>query len=83
MLEASKASAPANPATRFFPGEFEGKLTNYLLKHGERVSVAEYLERASEGRSPDERDHMRKEAAAIRAGRMPDRNQRLLANGSI
>jgi hypothetical protein len=83
MLEASKAPAPANRATRSFPGEFEGKLTNDLLKHGERESVAEYLERASEGRYPDERDRMRKEAGAIRAGQMPERYQRLLADGSI
>ena len=79
MLDASKAPPPAHPADRPFPGALEGRLTNYLLKYGERQSVAEYLERSSLGREPAEREGMLKEAAAIRAGRMPSRLQFSLA----
>ncbi len=61
----------------------EGRLTVGLLKYGERDSVAEYLERSSKGREPNERDRMLKEAADIRAGRMPDRYQRLLASSDL
>ena len=63
--------------------ELEGKLTNSLLKHGERETVAAYLEQASKMRTSGDRTRMLEEAAAIRDGRMPARYQRLLAMGHI
>jgi len=47
-----------------------GRLAEYLLRAGERASVAEYLEKSAE-RYPPERDRMLKDAALIRAGVMP------------
>jgi len=83
MLAAAQAPKPANPADRRFPGVLEGKLTVALLKAGERDSVAEYLERSAEGREADQRERMRKEAAAIREGRMPERYQYLTADRDL
>ena len=80
MLAAAHAPKPANPADRRFPGVLEGKLTVALLKGGERESVAAYLEQSAEGRETDQRERMRKEAAAIREGRMPERYQFLTAD---
>jgi hypothetical protein len=58
------------------PGmSLEGRLVNYLLKAGERDSVADFLEKTAQSRSkhlrPSEKDRRLKDAAAIRAGRMP------------
>jgi hypothetical protein len=61
----------------------EYRLVNYLLKHGERDTVVEYLERAARGRTSAQRETMLKAAAAIRDGRMPEHYQRLLASGSL
>lgn len=47
-----------------------GRLAEYLLRAGERDSVAEYLEKSAE-RFPAERDGLLKDAAQIRAGVMP------------
>ena len=83
LTEASKAPAPRLAAARSFPSDIEGKLTNSLLKHGERDTVAAYLERASKARTSADRTRMLEEAAAIRDGRMPARYQRLLAKGHV
>jgi hypothetical protein len=82
LLEASKtpASSPPAPEPRSM---LEYRLVNYLLKHGERATVLEYLERSAPGREQGQRDRMLKEAAAIREGRMPEQFQRMLANGSL
>lgn len=47
-----------------------GRLVEYLLRAGERESVAVYLEQSAERYLP-ERDRLRKDAAQIRAGVMP------------
>jgi hypothetical protein len=47
-----------------------GRLAEYLLRAGERASVAEYLEKSAERDLP-ERDRLLKDAAQIRAGMMP------------
>ena len=83
LTNASKAPSPPLAALRRFPVDLEGKLTNSLLKHGERETVAAYLEQASKARTPGDRTRMLEEAAAIRDGRMPARYQRLLAGGHI
>ena len=83
MSEASKAPAPPLAGIRRFPLDLEGKLTNSLLKHGERESVAVYLEEASKVRTSGDRTRMLEEATAIRDGRMPARYQRLLSMGHI
>ena len=83
LTEASKAPAPPLAAARKFPSGIEGNLTNSLLKHGERETVAAYLEQASKARTASDRTRMLEEAAAIRDGRMPARYQRLLAQGHI
>jgi hypothetical protein len=46
------------------------RLVEYLLRAGERASVAEYLEKSAE-RTPIEQDHLLKDAARIREGMMP------------
>lgn len=83
LTEASKTPAPPVAAARRFPSGIEGNLTNSLLKHGERETVAAYLEQASKARTPADRKRMLEEASAIREGRMPARYQRLLAQGHI
>ena len=47
-----------------------GRLVEYLLRAGERASVAEYLEKSAERDLPG-RDRLLKDAAQIRAGVMP------------
>jgi hypothetical protein len=52
----------------------DNRLANYLLKAGERESVAAFLEQSAKlmaDRRDDRRDQRLKDAAAIRAGRMP------------
>ena len=83
LNEASKAPWPQLSASRRYPVDIEGKLTNSLLKHGERETVAAYLEQASKARTAGDRARMLEEARAIRDGRMPARYQRLLAKGHI
>jgi hypothetical protein len=63
-------AAPISSADR--PSHFglRSRLAEYLLRAGERVSVAEYLEKSAE-RFPIEREHLLKDAARIRAGMMP------------
>lgn len=83
LSEASRAPAAAFAGLRRFPVDIEAKLTNSLLKHGERETVAAYLEQASKARTPGDRARMLEEARAIRDGRMPARYQRLLAQGHM
>lgn len=82
LLDASRVPTPS--ATPREPrSALEYRLVNYLLKHGERDTIVEYYERAAESRNEDQRDIMLKAAEAIRAGRMPEHYQRLLALGHI
>lgn len=84
LLAASRAPSPMLPIdARAFPAPYEGRLLNTMLKHGERRSIIEYLERSAASRPPSDAERMRKEAAAIRAGRMPERYQRALFEGSL
>jgi hypothetical protein len=46
------------------------RLVNYMLKAGERETVAEFLEGSARLR-PAEHERLLKDAAAIRAGKMP------------
>jgi hypothetical protein len=81
LLEASRA--PSGEPSTVPRSLLEGRLVNYLLKHGERETVAEYLERAAASRTPAVRERMLKDAAAIRAGTMPEGYQRSLATGHL
>ena len=69
MLEAANGPASSRLDERFFFG-LDTRLVNYLLKEGERESVAQFLEKSAGLRGVD-RDRLLKDAAAIRAGRMP------------
>jgi hypothetical protein len=69
MLEAANGPASSSLNERLFFG-LDTRLVNYLLKEGERESVAQFLEKSAGLRSAD-RDRLLKDAAAIRAGRMP------------
>jgi len=64
-------AAPVSDAGRYasYFG-LRGRLAEYLLRAGERASVAEYLEKSAD-RYPSERDRLLKDAAQIRAGVMP------------
>ena len=64
-------AAPMSDARRY-ASQFglRGRLVEYLLRAGERASVAEYLEKSAT-RYPPERDRLLKDAAQIRAGAMP------------
>jgi len=59
--------APGRYASRF---ALSGRLAEYLLRAGERASVAAYLEKTAD-RFLIERDRLLKDAAQIRAGMMP------------
>jgi Zn-dependent protease with chaperone function len=64
-------SAPISDAGRYASlFGLRGRLVEYLLRAGERASVAEYLEKSAERYLP-ERDRLLKDAAQIRAGLMP------------
>jgi len=68
MLAASHA--PAWDVSKERTSGLEPRLTNYLLKYGERASVVEFLERAAPLRGQNG-ERMRKDAQAIRNGIMP------------
>ena len=84
MQEAAKLPVPEEPgAGQWASGMLEYRLVFYLLKNGERQTVIDYFERASQGRSEVRRKTMLASAAAIRDGRMPEHYQYLLAGGSL
>jgi hypothetical protein len=84
LRDASRAPAPTSPIdSRPYPVPLERKLLNSMLKSGERIAIAEYLERSAESRSPASAERMRKEAASIRAGFMPETYQRALFEGGV
>jgi hypothetical protein len=68
MQQAGEAPSTDHMTARF---GISGSLINALLKAGERETVAQYLERLASTGHPVEREQMLKDAAAIRAGRMP------------
>lgn len=70
------AEAPAFAESPSFP--LDTKLAGYLLNAGERDSVTDFLERAA-GIVPARKDQFLKDAAAIRAGRMPEFHQLMSA----
>ena len=76
LREASEVPAPSG-------SPLESRLVNYMLKHGERETIIEYLERAALGRTAEQRATMLEAAAAIREGRMPREYQILLAGGHL
>ena len=64
-------AAPISDAGRYASHfGLRGRLVEYLLRAGERASVAEYLEKSAERYLP-ERDGLLKDAAQIRVGVMP------------
>ena len=68
-----RAASMAPPTDALAAGAFGGldnRVVNYLLKAGEREAVADFLERAADLRTHD-RDRLLKDAASVRAGRMP------------
>jgi hypothetical protein len=69
---------PSEALTAGAFGGLDNRLVNYLLKAGEREAVADFLERAADLRTHD-RDRLLKDAASVRAGRMPLSYQYLLA----
>ena len=77
LREASMAPPSEALAAGAFGG-LDSRLVNYLLKAGERAAVAEFLERAADLKKYD-RDRLLKDAASVRAGRMPLSYQYLLA----
>jgi hypothetical protein len=56
------------------------RLVNYLLKYGERESVADFLDRLAE-LTVTQREYIERDAEAIRSGRMPSSYQHMLARG--
>lgn len=69
MLQATTAPPSARLAS--FPSfGLDGRLVNYLLKEGERETVAEFLEKSANLRT-SEKERLLRDAAAIRDGRMP------------
>jgi beta-lactamase regulating signal transducer with metallopeptidase domain len=68
MLEAVKA--PASRGLEAYSVGLELRLVNDLLKQGERESVAKFLE-GSAGLRHAEQERFLRDAAAIRAGKMP------------
>jgi len=78
------AAADAPPSPNFGLGTMPSRhsyLANYLLKYGERESVASFYEKYGKRLVPDDpsRQRMFDNAAAIRAGRMPEDYQRFFA----
>ena len=71
MAPPSKALAAGNLS-------LDSRLVNYLLKAGEYEPVADFLERAAALKTYD-RDRLLKDAASVRAGRMPSSYQYLMA----
>ena len=62
--------APPMSADAQFGFSIAARLVNYLLKAGERDSVATFLEKAAAMNAP-RKEQLLKDATAIRAGRMP------------
>jgi beta-lactamase regulating signal transducer with metallopeptidase domain len=79
MLEAITAPPSRGLETRSFG--LDQRLANYLLKEGERETVAVFLERSADLR-PAEREQLLKDAAAIRAGKMPASFQYMMSHDS-
>lgn len=73
MVAAGKAPASESLATAVVI-PLDSRLTDWLLKDGERESVASFFDRAAQLR-PLERARLTKDAAAIRAGQMPESYQ--------
>jgi len=86
MMAAARLPVPAEEpfgVSGLWAWGHEYKLVFYLLKNGERQTVIDYFERASQGRSEAHRKVMLAAAAAIRDGRMPEHYQYLVAGGSL
>ena len=65
-------AAPISDASRYASHfGLRGRLVEYLLRAGERASVAEYLEKSAERYLPERDCRLLKDAAQIRAGMMP------------
>ncbi len=76
MLDAVKV--PPSRGLEGYSFGLDGRLVNGLLKAGERETVVEFLERSAALR-PAERERLLKEAANIRAGKMPESYQHMVS----
>jgi hypothetical protein len=72
------AKAPPSPGLSASGYMLEQRLANYLLKYGERESVARFYERSADLR-PADRQQLLEAAADIRAGINPASYQRMMA----
>jgi hypothetical protein len=75
MLDSTAITPPADAPE---PSLLWNRLSNYLLKAGERDTVIQFLE-ASAKNSPATREHLLADAQAIREGRMPRSYQTMFA----
>jgi beta-lactamase regulating signal transducer with metallopeptidase domain len=77
QLQAAAASIAGGDLRETSFPSMEYRLTNYLLKDGERDSVASFFEQVSKVPGPDQQ-RFDKAAKAIRAGEMPEQFQRAM-----
>ena len=69
-MRTAAAAPPSEAARDMSHSGLRGRLVEYLLREGERESVADFLEKSAE-RVRRERERLLKDAAQIRAGVMP------------
>ena len=81
MREAAKAPA-SDELAYYIDSPLRPRLVNYLLKYGERDSVVDFLDALARINVSD-RERLRADAAAIRAGRMPESYQAMVARGEV
>jgi hypothetical protein len=79
MRDASEAPALSDREARSGMTGVDQRLAHYLLKEGERESVAEFYEAVARLKPPS-RERLLKAAAAVRDGRMPENYQRVMWN---
>jgi beta-lactamase regulating signal transducer with metallopeptidase domain len=79
MREAAK-SPGSDELTYLSDSMLRLRLVNYLLKYGERESVADFLDRVAQ-LTLNQRDYLKADAEAIRSGRMPRSYQHMVARG--
>ncbi|MEW5983744.1 MAG: M56 family metallopeptidase [Acidobacteriota bacterium] len=70
LLDAAAVQTTEELAYTYYPAALEGRLVNWLLKDGERESVATFLERTAAFMLADKERRLM-DAAAIRRGVMP------------
>ncbi|HSC29654.1 MAG TPA: hypothetical protein VLD67_20425 [Vicinamibacterales bacterium] len=79
-LRAATATPGSDEIAYYLDSTLRFRLVNYLLKYGERETVAEFLEQLARV-SVRNRSALLRDAAAIRKGRMPQSYQSMMARG--